>query len=200
MISDILDNPNLYLLWQAPFAKQKIRPFLSAIESIDGYKVLDLGCGPGTNAKLFSRNEYIGIDLSDVYIKKAISKYPEKKFIVSDVSDKNWVNQITSKQDIIFVNSLLHHLNDEQVRKLFFNISEVMHPDGQIYIMDLVKPEKKGIPYFFAVNDRGKFARKLEEWEILFKEFFTCDSIKPYYLSLLGISMWEMVYIHGSKK
>jgi|LakMenEpi03Aug12_release.lakeMendotaPanAssembly.Ray.scaffolds.fasta_scaffold4179607_1 hypothetical protein len=70
-VRSILDLPAVYALWQAPFVAQKIGPFLAAGPAARTGRVLELGCGPGTNAHLFDPKRYVGIDLSPIFYDRA---------------------------------------------------------------------------------------------------------------------------------
>lgn len=50
-------------------------------------KVLDAGCGYGRMSKLFSPENYLGIDFSPDFIEKAKSKYPEYSFEVQNLKE-----------------------------------------------------------------------------------------------------------------
>ena len=67
----LLEQPWVYRTWQAPFASAKLRPFLTRIDLSRARRVLDVGCGPGTNAAIFTESEYVGIDINPEYIRTA---------------------------------------------------------------------------------------------------------------------------------
>jgi SAM-dependent methyltransferase len=104
-VRSILDLPAVYLLWQAPFVAQKIAPFLAAgLEARKG-RVLELGCGPGTNARLFDPLGYVGIDLSPRYI-EAARRHHRGRFVCGDASAFDLPDE--APFDRVFVNSLLY--------------------------------------------------------------------------------------------
>ena len=49
MIRDVLAIPAVYRAWQAPFVRQKLRPIVSRHDLSTVGRVIDIGCGPGTN-------------------------------------------------------------------------------------------------------------------------------------------------------
>jgi ubiquinone/menaquinone biosynthesis C-methylase UbiE len=63
---------------------QQRKEFLSLIPK--GGKILDLGCGPGRDAKIFSDHDYsvVGVDLSEKTIEKAKTIAPKAEFKVMD--------------------------------------------------------------------------------------------------------------------
>ncbi len=67
-LTDILNFPSVYRLWQAPFASAKLRPLQHDNDLCNARRVLDVGCGPGTNSPVFSHTDYLGLDLNERYI------------------------------------------------------------------------------------------------------------------------------------
>ena len=57
------------------------------IQNLKGQKILDIGCGPGRDAKYFSENglEVTGIDLTSNFVKMASQNVPNAKFIQMDM-------------------------------------------------------------------------------------------------------------------
>lgn len=53
------------------------------IQNLKGKKILDIGCGPGRDAKYFSEQglEVTGIDLTSNFVKMASKNVPNAKFI-----------------------------------------------------------------------------------------------------------------------
>ncbi|MBT4692475.1 MAG: class I SAM-dependent methyltransferase, partial [Planctomycetaceae bacterium] len=68
-IRDILSLPLVYRTWQAPFAQGKMKPILETTDLTKIKRVLDVGCGPGTNATFFFNNRYLGLDINPRYIR-----------------------------------------------------------------------------------------------------------------------------------
>src|SRR5262245_34023357 len=84
-IRGILEMPAVYAAWQAPFVSQKVAPFLRANDLQKIGRVLEIGCGPGTNAALFAKTPYVGIDLNPHYVKAALSRY-RRTFLCGDAT------------------------------------------------------------------------------------------------------------------
>jgi SAM-dependent methyltransferase len=71
LIERMMEFTPVYRLWIAPFAEQKLRPFRTQTDLTRVRRVLDVGCGTGTNTALFAGVDYLGIDINE-----RISKAP----------------------------------------------------------------------------------------------------------------------------
>ena len=49
----LLESPWVYRVWQAPFAERKLAPLFAHNDVSTVRRGLDVGCGPGTNARHF---------------------------------------------------------------------------------------------------------------------------------------------------
>lgn len=195
MISRVLGRPQVYRLWQAPFAERKLEPVLSGNDMSRVSRVLDVGCGPGTNTRHFRHVDYyLGIDLNPRYIEYARQRYG-RDFRVADIT--TYTVPPSQRFDFILVNSLLHHLDTAAVRKLLSQLAGLLSDDGHIHILDLVLPPERGVARMLATLDRGDHARPLSEWEALFRQSFQPVAIEPYRLQAFGLVLWNMVYLKG---
>ena len=193
-----LEYPFVYKLWQRPFINKKVFPLLGQEELWNEKNVLDVGCGPATNTLLFkTAKNYIGVDINADYISKAKLLYPERSFICHDVSHKLKLDQ---KPDLIFCNSLLHHLSDDEVESLLAWLKPICNEQTKIDLIDLLLPPNYGLPYFLAKADRGDFARKEAHWRKLLSKEITSLSLEPFSIGLFGIDRWDLVYIRGNLK
>jgi SAM-dependent methyltransferase len=193
----LLELPMVYRTWQAPFASAKLRPFLARGGVSRTRRVLDVGCGPGTNAPVFASCDYVGIDINPEYIRTA-SSHHRGRFVVGDVADERVLPD--EHFDCVFANSLMHHLDDGVVRSLLRRMSRLTTPDGSVHVLDLVLPERASAARTMARLDRGRFARPLDAWRVLFTEHLRELHFEPYPLGLPGLPLWRMVYFVGVPK
>jgi SAM-dependent methyltransferase len=193
----LLELPFVYRAWQAPFVSAKLKPFLAEIRSRQVGRVLDVGCGPGTNAQVFGGADYVGIDINPDYIRKASSRYPGR-WVVGDVTDDRiFPNE---QFDCVFANSLLHHLDDRSVRDLLGRMARLTASGGRVHVLDLVLPANASAGRLLARMDRGRFARPIDEWRALFSEHLREERFQPYAFGLPFVPLWQMVYFVGVPK
>ena len=185
-----------YRAIQAPFADQKLAPFLADANVQRATSVLDVGCGPGTNTRHFAHTSYVGVDLSDSYVRDARRQHG-RNFLAADVS-RTFLRNTTF--DCILSNSLLHHLDDTAVQRTLTNLGELLAPDGHVYILDLVLPDTWNVAKALARADRGDFPRPLRVWRELFSPFFEPVACFPYPVGVLGLTLRNMVYFKGRPK
>jgi SAM-dependent methyltransferase len=184
----------VYRLWQAPFAADKLRPVVRQNDLRRARRVLDVGCGPGTNTAWFRDAEYVGIDVNPRYVAWARRRHG-REFVVADI--RTYAFPEDRKFDLVLVNSFLHHVDEEEARRILGAVSRTLAPGGSAHILDLVLPEERSLARWLARHDRGRFARRLEEWRGLFGSIFDVTLFQPYTLSLLGVPLWKMVYCRG---
>jgi SAM-dependent methyltransferase len=198
----IMRQPIIYRLWMGPFAKKKFAPIVACNDMARVRRVLDVGCGPGTNAAYFSNVDYFGIDLNPQYIQDAQSRYGDstahRRFLAVDAA--KFVAPPGERFDFVLVNSFLHHVDDSIAKGILSNLNNLLTEDGHVHVLDLVLPEDPSIARFLAHSDRGDFPRPLEKWRQMLSEFFQPVAFEPYDLGAFGVPFWKMVYFKGRAK
>ena len=190
-VKDVLDHPTLYRLWQAPFVRQKLRPLLAEGTIDKATSVLDVGCGPGTNTVAFAHvPRYVGVDLNPAYVAFAQKRY-NRDFRVADVT-KDLPEGETF--DLIFMNSLMHHLSDAGAVHLLESLPARLAPGGEIHILDLVLSDY-GLPRKLALADRGEHPRPVTAWRSLVGETLEVVDVTSYYLHVGPVNLWEMIHL-----
>ncbi len=193
----LMETSLVYRLWQAPFAEQKLSPVLRDTDLRRPSRVLDLACGPGTNAHHFAPGSYTGVDVNRAYIERARDRYAGR-FIVGDATAPDLL--AGEKFDLILVNSFLHHLPTDDVGKTLARVSELLSDDGQIHVLDLVLPPRRGLARALARADRGNYARPVAEWRGLLERFFEPIFLKPFAVTAAGIPLWNMFHFKGKRR
>jgi SAM-dependent methyltransferase len=190
----LLEHPAVYSAWQAPFAAQKFAPVERWLRDHDITRVLDVGCGAGTNAEHFTGVDYVGIDVNEKYLQAARARF-RGQFVQADLTSADLSSLGTF--DMILANSFLHHVSDSGVERILAELSRLLSPDGTVHILDLVLPPHASLARMMARLDRGKYARPIEEWRRLFSSAFEPILFQPYFF---GGRLWSMVYFQGRTK
>ena len=190
----IMENTLAYRVWQAPFAERKLAPLFAHNDVASARRVLDVGCGPGTNTHHFAGADYLGIDFNPAYIESARRRHG-REFIVADVT--KYEVPVGRRFDLILANSLFHHIDDASTRRILAHLSTLLSDDGHVHIFDLVLPSQPSVSRLLARADRGDYPRPLEEWRSLFASAFEPVVFEPYQLGAGGVTLWQMVYFKG---
>jgi SAM-dependent methyltransferase len=193
----LLELPVVFRTWQAPFARAKLRPFLERVDPARLERVLDVGCGPGTNAPIFRASGYVGVDINPAYVSTAARRFGGQ-FVVGDVTDPSVLPE--ERFDCVFANSLMHHLDDQAVTRLLARMAQLTTAIGEVHILDLVLPPTTSAARAMAQLDRGRFARPLQRWRDLFSAAMTEVHFQPYPLGVPGLPLWQMVYFVGRRR
>ena len=190
----IMEHTAAYRLWQAPFAESKFAPVFRYIDKAAIRRVLDVGCGPGTNTRHFAHCDYLGIDVNARYIEYARARY-ERRFVVADAT--TYTVPAEERFDFVLVNSFLHHVNTPDARRILEHLRALLVKDGHVHVLDLVLPDRLTVGRLLAQWDRGEYPRPLEEWRTLLTEWFEPVVFEPYPLTAAGVTLWNMVYFKG---
>ena len=190
----VMENTLAYRVWQAPFAERKLAPLLAHNDMTRVRRVLDVGCGPGTNTQHFAHADYLGIDFNPAYIESARRRHG-REFLVADVT----TYEVAPEQrfDLILANSLFHHIDTANTERILAHLATLLTDDGHVHVLDLVLPPKPSISRFLAKADRGDYPRPLEEWRDIFTRAFEPVVFEPYPLGVAGLTLWSMVYFKG---
>jgi SAM-dependent methyltransferase len=193
----LLERPGVYLAWQRPFVSSKLAPVWRHNDRGAIRRVLDVGCGPGTNSAEFAGMDYLGVDMNPSYIAHARRDHA-LHFEVADVRTDPIPGKGT--YDFVLVNSLLHHLDDEAVLSLLAELRGYVSDDGHIHVIDLELPAQRGIPRALALGDRGDYPRSLPAWRMLLTRHFDGAVFERFPVPARGPMLWSMVYFKGGPK
>lgn len=196
----ILESPIGYGLWSSMFDGPKIKAICKLLPEIKGKDVLDVGCGPGTNTASFDGTRYIGIDINRSYIETAHKRFPNHRFIIADA---NAIDFPSESFDCILINSMIHHMNNEQAKKMFQSLKAIIKKNGFMIISEpLLASPNQPFRHFMMNMDRGKFFRRTDEYESLFESHFYIEEKINYPLKIYGkaITVSDMLVARLKKR
>jgi cyclopropane fatty-acyl-phospholipid synthase-like methyltransferase len=142
--------------WNAERSPDARRWFLGEILARlpEGSDVLEVGCGPGTDAAALSTGRrYIGIDLSNVQLSLARQLVPRATFVVGDFTTMDFRPE---SFDGIVAFYVFNHVPEQELVPTFERIFAWLRPGGRL-MTSLLTTEAEdrveewlGIPMFFA--------------------------------------------------
>ena len=130
--------------------------------------ILDLGCGPGRDAKIFSNNGFkvIGIDLSKKMINECKKNVKNADFYLMDICDLKFKNNYF---DGIWASASLLHVPKKEILKALKESYRVLKKEGIMYVSvkkgkgETLKPDERyhGLKKFWAFYSEKEIKQKL---------------------------------------
>ena len=142
-------------------------------------KVLDLCCGDSFVLNYINPyiSKYLGLDNNKLYLDDGKKKWHKHSFKFHDFTDlKNLKKKINFYPDLIFLNGVIHHFNDDQIKSL--NNFIMKNYSNSIFLsIDPIEYSNKLINSVLIKFDRGNFIRSLKNYKLLMKsyEFLVSD-------------------------
>lgn len=181
-LKSILGIPTIYSLAMKMIAKDFNKVFFTPyVNAKQNDTILDIGCGPADILDVLPESvNYYGFDLSEAYIKKAQEKYINRNAILKAeaISDANIPDNLKNNCDIVIAVGVLHHLNDEEVSKLYSLAFIALKQGGRLITIDpCFINNQNPIAKYTASKDRGQYVRHIDRYKELAIKYLT-GSIK----------------------
>jgi SAM-dependent methyltransferase len=133
----------------------------------EGSSVLELGCGPGTDAaELSAGRRYIGVDISSVQLSIAGLRVSQATFVLGAFTSMDFRPE---SLDGVVSFYAFNHVPQDEVEPTFERIFDWLRPGGRLMVSLLTTEaddrveEWLGVPMFFAGFQRGSSERWLRE-------------------------------------
>lgn len=180
----LLSNPYLYHFSQKVMSAVSFHEYLvkKYIKKRENLNVLDIGCGPAEILSVFKNINYYGYDTNPNCInyakKKFLSKNPKlfcKKF------DSKEVKKLP-KFDVILLLGIIHHLNEEENKKLLILCRKALKKSGFILTEDPILIKKQNfIARFLVKSDRGLYVKEKKDYLKLLSKYYKKIESKIYH-------------------
>ena len=166
------------------------------LDSLDGLRVLDAGCGCGRDYKYMVQKGFSvdGIDLSSGMLKIAQEKLPNGKFELMDMTDLTYPDD---KYDGILCNHSFFHIPVKEIPKTLLNFKRVLknngnlllilnEGDGETMIEEPYRPETYLYMNYFSMEQIKGLLQKYE-FKIISATRVKCtDDLSDYKLIILS--------------
>ena len=177
-LRSILASPAAYQLWWnlvggPAWAKVLVNEYIHPVE---GARILEIGCGPGTILKYLPQSAYLGFDLSSRYIELARKRFPHAQFVCERVSQFSLEKHHSF--DLVLALGIVHHLEDGEAKQLFQIAYDALKPAGKLVTVDGVWTcDQSPTARWLLARDRGQFVRSENEYLGIASQVFA--SVKP---------------------
>lgn len=163
-VYQLVTLPRFYMALQRLLGEKKarVRYIDEMVKPAVQMKILDCGCGPASILSHLPDVTYTGIDINPNHIAYARALYGERgRFVVGDVVHD--LKEENGSFDLILVSGVLHHLTDEDAKRLLASVIELVKPGGRIVTIDCVwLPSQNPIARIFNKLDSGLNVRTVE--------------------------------------
>jgi SAM-dependent methyltransferase len=172
-LRSLLDVPILYRLftrvlggdYRSTYVQQYVRPK-------SGDRILDVGCGPGQVLAYLPDVNYLGIDISEKYIKAARKQFGCRGRFIGQALRDVAIDEPGSYH-IVMANGLLHHLDDAGALELFRLAKTALGPGGRLVTFDgCYVSGQSALARFLLSIDRGRYVRPADGYIQLADEVF----------------------------
>ena len=174
----LLTIPRFYELFQKFLGGDHAKRWLARNfwKPRSGEVIVDIGCGSGTILEFLPPDiEYLGIDISEEYIRSARRKFSDRAVFFQGTAH-DFVNQNDSycgSVDLVLCNGLLHHLSDGEAFEVLELSKRLMKPDGRLVCLEATfLARQTRLSRWILNRDRGKHIRSEQDWKKLFGQAF----------------------------
>src|SRR5262245_48377274 len=168
-IRSMLTLPSVYrLVMRVLGNRANQRWFIDHILALRGdERIVDVGCGPADILdELPVAVQYVGLDISDEYIEAARRRYAHRGlFLTGSVED--WAQDVRVQgADLVFSNGVLHHVDDDEAKKIVKFAYEVLSPRGRfVFYEPCYLLWQSRLSAYLMSKDRGQNIRTEQEWK-----------------------------------
>ncbi|MCP4613447.1 MAG: class I SAM-dependent methyltransferase [Planctomycetes bacterium] len=137
-------DKTMSLVFDDKSAKKEQDALLPYIDLEKKLNVLDLGCANGRWANILVPhcNSYVGVDISEKFIKTAKIKFPQNHCEFFAMPGDKFM---TERQfGLILMVGLITYMNDSEIRQLSMNCRNMLEKDGIMVIRNVVLKENEG--------------------------------------------------------
>ncbi len=173
-MKSLLKHPWCYLLFQTLTGATRSRKWCidHYARPLAGERVLDVGCGPGFVVDFLPEVDYVGFDIDQAYIQHAESRYGDRaEFHCLEFTEEHADD--FGQFDLIMLNGVLHHLDDNSAANLLQLLNRCLAPQGRLMTLDGCFQEVMSpVSRYLLRQDRGDFVRYQEQYEALASSVF----------------------------
>ncbi len=133
--------------------------------NLNNLRMLDVGCGSGFYTefwKLMGITNYVGLDVSGEGISLLQAKYPEYKFINTDITEPSFDKEFPRTYDLITVFDVMYHIvDDHRASAAFGVIHSLLARNGVVLIFDQLTDRDYMLTQHVKFRSRDNYRKML---------------------------------------
>lgn len=200
----LISNPKQYLERMSKPLQEKLK--ISRFIPAGTKSVLDVGCADGTMtlalADMYSQTNFVGIDLSGEFIKKAQSSIGERKNVRFENGFLRERLANPERFDVVLFCSVLHEFFSygegiSTVVKALADAHEMLNPGGTLIIRDMILYNYAGKSQLWVkemkekVRAKAEIAPLLSNFENIFGVTRSVKQLNHFLLKYMYANNWE---------
>ena len=174
-MKEFLRFPAVYQTFQSVggFFGARVQSIAEYLPLKAGDYVIDIGCGPGYIIKHLQHGiKYTGFDIDQSYIDHARSKFSDRGNFECRLFDETVAKEFTGT-DYVIMNGVMHHIADDDLKRLLWNIRTALRPGGMLFVLEACyRPGQNAFAKWMLDNDRGEHIRNEEGYRAILSEVF----------------------------
>lgn len=175
----VLKIPSIYSFFQRLVGINHARQWITQeyFRAHPGDKIVDVGCGPGDLLEFLLQPHYVGIDISKAYVQEGQRRYGKTAVFLHGTTDDYRTDERVRDADLVICFGVLHHLNDDEARRLLAFARENLKPGGRFVGLEpcLLAHQSK-LSAWIMSRDRGQNVRLERGWKSLLEAEFPASS------------------------
>jgi len=183
-MNTLLRRPEIYQFFQVAVGAFSARASLvhQYLDPQPGQRLIDIGCGTGHILGALPEGvRYDGFDIDRTYIDFANRHFGRRAKFHCRLFDRDAASEF-GPADIVMMNGVLHHMDDDSARVTISAIETVLKIGGTLFTLDPVYvPGQSAIVKWFLDNDRGKFVRSEAPYRALLSGSFSRCELHLYH-------------------
>lgn len=172
-----LAAPRVYVLFQRVVWGRAMQALVADhIRPEPGMRVLDMGCGPADILRLMPDVRYVGFDHDEPYVESARRRFAAREsgsaeFVLAAVGSVPPFDPASF--DVVLAKGLLHHITDDEARRLFRLAHDALRPGGRLITVDGCFHDRQPTLHRLVTGtDRGEHIRIPRQYRQLGEQVF----------------------------
>jgi SAM-dependent methyltransferase len=174
-MKELLRFPAVYQTFQnvGGFFSARVKSIAEYLPLKAGDRVIDIGCGPGYIVEHLPRGiKYTGFDIDQSYIDHARKKFSDRGTFECRLFDEAVAKEFAGA-DYVTMNCVMHHIADDNLKRLLRNIRTVLRPGATLFVLEpCYRPGQTAFAKWMLDNDRGDYIRNEEGYRAILSKIF----------------------------